>query len=95
MQKHVDALLKVVQRSHEGTSGAKREARGAVDEEKVRLTELSEADDVEAYLTTFERMMTALEVQKEWWVFKLVPFLTRKVQQAYAVMAAEDACEYE
>ena len=34
MQKHVDALLKVVQRSHEGTSGAKREAQDAVDEER-------------------------------------------------------------
>ena len=40
-------------------------------------------------------MMTAFEVQKEWWVFKLVPFLTRKAQQAYAAMAAEDACGYE
>ena len=50
---------------------------------------------MEAYLTTFEQMMTAFEVQKERRVFKLVPYLTRKAQQAYAVMAAEDACEYE
>ena len=91
MQKHVDALLKVVERSHEGASGAKREARGAGDEKEVRLTKLSEADDVEAYLTTFERMMTAFEVQKERWVFKLAPYLTGKAQQAYAAMAAEDA----
>ena len=60
----------------------------------MRLTKLSEEDDVEVYLTTFERMMTACEVQKERWVFKLVPYLTRKAQQAYAAMAAEDACEY-
>ena len=95
MQKHVDALLKVVERSHEGASGAKREARGAGDEKEVRLTKLSEADDVEAYLTTFERMMTAFEVQKERWVFKVAPYLTGKAQQAYAAMAAEDAGEYE
>ena len=95
MQKHVDALLKVVEKSHDGTSGAKREARGAGDEKEVRLTKLSEADDVEAYLTTFERMMTAFEVQKERWVFKLAPYLTGKAQQAYAAMAAEDAGEYE
>ena len=95
MQKHLDALLKVVKRSHEWTSGAKREARSAVDGKEVRLTKLSEEEDVEAYLTTFEWMMTACEVQKERWVFKLVPYLTRKVQQAYAAMAAEDACEYE
>ena len=61
----------------------------------MRLTKLSEADDVEAYLTTFERMMTAFEVQKERWVFKLAPYLTGKVQQAYDAMAAEDASEYE
>ena len=61
----------------------------------MRLTKLSEADDVEAYLTTFERMMTAFEVQKERWVFKLAPYLTGKEQQAYAAMAAEDAGEYE
>ena len=95
MQNHVDALLKVVERSHEGASGAKRGARGAGDEKEVRLTKLSEADDVEAYLTTFERMMTAFEVQKERWVFKLAPYLTGKAQQAYAAMAAEDASEYE
>ena len=39
--------------------------------------------------------MTALEVQKERWVFKLAPYLTGKAQQAYAAMAAEDAGEYE
>ena len=39
--------------------------------------------------------MTAYEVQKERWVFKLAPHLTGKVHQAYTAMAAEDACEYE
>ena len=43
MQKHVDALVKVVLRSHKGTSGANREAWGAVDEEELRMTKLSEA----------------------------------------------------
>ena len=50
----------------------------ARDEKEVRLTKLSEADDVEAYLTTFERMMMAFKVQKAWWVFKLAPYLTGK-----------------
>ena len=39
--------------------------------------------------------MTAYEVQKERWVFKLAPHLTGKVHQAYTAMAAENACEYE
>ena len=61
----------------------------------MRLTKLSEADDVEAYLTTFEQMMMAFKVQKAWWVFRLAPYLTGKTQQAYAAMAVEDAGEYE
>ena len=61
----------------------------------MRPTKLSEADDVEAYLTTFEWMMTAFEIQKERWVFKLALHLTGKAQQTYAAMAAEDAGEYE
>ena len=50
---------------------------------------------MEAYLTTFECMMTAFEVQKERWFFKLAAYLTGKAQQAYDAMAAEDAGEYE
>ena len=40
-------------------------------------------------------MMTAYEVQKERWIFKLALHLTGKSHQAYNAMAAEDACEYE
>lgn len=38
MQKDVDALLKVVERSHEWTSGSKRKLWGAGDDKEVRLT---------------------------------------------------------
>ena len=38
----------------------------------------------EAYFTTFERLMTAYKVKREWWAFKLAPQLVAKVQQAYA-----------
>lgn len=43
---------------------------------------LSDSDDVEAYLTTFEQMMAAFEVDKMRWVFNLAPQLTGKTQQA-------------
>ena len=95
MQKHVDALLKVVEKSHEETSGLKKGARSAGDDKDVKLTKLSDSDDVEACLTTFERMMAAFEVDKTRWVFKLAPQLTGKVQQAYAAMSADDSCDYE
>lgn len=68
MQKHVDALLKVVERSHEDSSSG--------DDKKAKLTKLSDSDDVEAYLTTFKWMMAAFEVDNMRWVFKLAPQLT-------------------
>lgn len=84
MQKNVDALLKVVERSH-GTSGSKRESWGA-DDDRGEAEELFEANDVEVYLTFFEQTMTTFEVQERW-VFKLFLQLTGMAQQAYAVMA--------
>ena len=64
MQKHVDALLRVVERSHGETSGLKKGARRAGDDKEIKLTKLSDSDDVQAYLTTFECMMAAFEVDK-------------------------------
>ena len=95
MQKHMTMLLKVVERSRERTVGAKREARRTGDDKGVTLTKLFKADDMEAYLTSFEQMMTAFEVQKDWWVFKVASHLTGMAQHAYATMVVEDACEYE
>lgn len=61
----------------------------------LKLTKLSEADDVEAYLTTFERMMQAYKVPNECLVYKLVPQLIGRAQQAYAAMPTADARKYE
>ena len=59
-----------------------------------KLTKLSDHDDIEAFLTTFERMMTAYEVPMERWAFVLAPQLTGKAQQAYAAMGEADAGKY-
>ena len=42
-------------------------------EKEARMTKLTEENDIEAYLTTFERLMEAYEVLKTWWSFKLAP----------------------
>ena len=63
--------------------------------EHLRLTKLSDQDDIEAYLTTFERMMKAYKVEKAKWVYLLAPQLTGKEQQAYAAMAGEDTGDYD
>ena len=65
------------------------------DIEPVKLTRLTEGDDIEAYLTTFERIMMAHEVSKERWSFKLAPQLTGRAQQAYAALPPDDAKSYE
>ena len=45
-----------------------------------------EYEDIEAYLTTFERMM---QVEEARWVFQLAPQLAGKAQQAYDALSAE------
>ena len=74
---------------------AAAQARSPSESEPVKLTRLSESDDIEAYLTTFERMMRAYEVNEERWPFKLAPQLTGKAQQAYAALPPDDANDYE
>ena len=47
---------------------------------EIKVTKLTEADDVEAYLTTFEHLMQAYQVPQERWAFKLAPQLVGKAQ---------------
>ena len=89
----LNALLEKTSRREEGGFGerATSERGPTASTDRVKLTKLSENDDVEAFLTTFERMMTAYEVEPSKWAFKLAPQLTGRAQQAYA----EDACSYD
>ena len=64
-------------------------------ERDVKIVKLTEQDDIEAYLTTFERIMVAYEVPKERWTFKLAPQLVGKAQQAYAAMSPDEAQDYD
>ena len=80
------------QEALEGRAGG-RAARNHWEGE-LKLTKLSEQDDIEAYLTTYERMMVIYEVPEERWAVRLAPLLTGKAQSAYAAMRAEDALDY-
>lgn len=53
-----------------------------------------DADGIEPYLTTFERMMKAYEVDPARWAYKLAPQLTGKAQQAYAALDQDEAQSY-
>ena len=62
---------------------------------KVPITRLTDEDNMEVYLTTFERQMSAHEIERERWSFGLAPYLTGRAQQAYAVLKAEVSKDYE
>ena len=80
-------------REPSGEDGARVARRDA--EVGLKLTKLGESDDIEAFLTTFERMMVAYGVDKAQWVYRLAPQLTGKAQQAYAAMPTEEAGRYD
>ena len=69
--------------------------RRTSNQETLRLTRLTEQDDIEAYLLTFERMMEAYEIDRSQWSFKLAPQLTGKAQQAYAALNPDEASDYD
>ncbi|XP_064404484.1 uncharacterized protein LOC135349805 [Halichondria panicea] len=70
-------------------------AKRAEDLRHLNLAKLTEKEDIEAYLTTFERLMTAFEVKEEHWAHKLAPQLMGRAQQAFAAMDVEKAKNYE
>ena len=53
-----------------------------------------EADDIEAYLTTFEWQVTSANLERQHWTFKLAPYLTGKAWQRYASLSSDDASDY-
>ena len=60
----------------------------------VRLPKLTEEDDIESYLTIFERMMAGYEIEQGRWAFKLAPQLTGRAQHAFAAMDPVRASDY-
>ena len=69
--------------------------RRAEREKDAKIAKLKEEDNIVAYLTMFERIMTAYEVKKECWAFKLAANLVGRAQQAYAALSSVDAASYE
>ena len=55
---------------------------------------LTEANDIEAYLTTFEQMMEVEEADEAKWAFRLATQHTGRAQQAYTAMRSADTQDY-
>lgn len=60
-----------------------------------RLHPLLPNDDIEHFLTTFERMAKVCRWPKEEWAIQLVPLLTGKARSAYVLMDLADSDDYD
>ena len=73
MQKQMDTLMKLVSDSHK----PKAPGTGPLGNvPQVKLVALTEQDDIESYLVTFERIMDAYKIPQEQWTYYLAPQLT-------------------
>ena len=87
MQTQMERLLKVVEVS-------KPTAAKAAGELSVKLVPLSEKDDIEAYLVTFERIMEAHKVPESRWPHYLAPQLTGRAQLAFVALPITESAKY-
>ncbi|XP_071321134.1 uncharacterized protein [Trachinotus anak] len=59
------------------------------------IPKFEDGDDIEQYLTTFERLATAYSWPKEEWAVYLVPHLSGKARGAYVAMDMGDSMDYD
>ena len=60
----------------------------------VKLVPLGAEDDIEAYLFTFEHILTAHGIDENRWSHFLAPQLTEKAQLAFAALTTENSGDY-
>ena len=72
-----------------------RPRRVEIGPESLKLTKLTERDNIEAFLTTFERAIEVHGVERDKRAVILAPQLAGKAQLAYAAMSNEDARDYD
>ena len=89
LRAHLESLMKVVADSR------KPEVVSQKRELSVKLVPLTEKDDIEAYLVTFERIMAAHRVEKDCWSQYLAPQLTGRAQLAFAALPVDDSGDYD
>ena len=88
MKDEMESLVQIVRRAQMTLS---RTAEGL----EVKLVPLTEKDDIEAYLMTFERIMRAYQIEKWRWLQYLALQLTGKAQLVFRAILTTDAGSYE
>ncbi|KAL1269229.1 hypothetical protein QQF64_031518 [Cirrhinus molitorella] len=78
---------------HGATSSEQAAARGPA--LLPQLPKLQEEDDIEQYLSTFERMAEAYLWQKHEWAVHLIPLLTGKARSAFVTMSPALSMDYD
>ena len=92
MESQMDALMKFVSESHKDRAPTAIPVSGRP---QLKLVPLTADDDIESFLVTFERIMTAYKIPKEQWTYYLAPQLTGKAQQAFAALSREESGVYD
>ena len=88
MHAHMEKLVSMMEKTQSTQSGK------SVRELSVKLVPFSEKEDIEAYLVTFERIMTAHMVNKDRWPHFLAPQLSGRAQLAFATLPTEQSADY-
>ena len=85
MKEQMDMMRSLVETSRTtgvpSGEGRTVEGHGLV-RDKLVLTKLTDAEDIEAFLTTFERLMTVYGLAEDRWAIKLAPQLTGRALEA-------------
>ena len=92
MQAQTKALMTLVRDSHKAEPPTTKMLAGVP---QVKLVQLTEQDDIEAYLVTFEWIMQAYEIPRAQWTYHLAPQLTGKAQQAFAALPLGESKAYD
>lgn len=88
MQAHMDAMWSQMERLMKVVEDTKATPVTTIKSELsgVKLVPLSEKDDIEAYLVTFERVMEAHKVDQDRWAHYLASRLTGRAQLVFAAV---------
>ena len=89
-----DYELKMKQLEFQNKNSSVRQFQ-PVEARSIKIPHLNENDDIEVYLTTFERIATANKWEKVSWAPRLATLLTGKATESFVRMDINDVGDYD